>query len=120
MIKNDDVAARLIARRAELDWSQERLSQESGVAAAQISRYESRMNKPRANIIAKLASAMAVDFSWLAYGESTHPDWVETDLVIPKNLKDIIVKEAKGRGMTEEDFIIHLLEISLKSNKKPT
>lgn len=119
MTKHDDVAGRIIARRAELDWSQERLSRESGVAAAQISRYEARQNKPRANIIAKLASAMAVDFSWLAYGVHENPDLEETEISLPRDLKEEVVAKAKDAGMTEEQFIIQLLQESL-SNKKPT
>lgn len=121
MTKNDDIARRITSRRADLGWSQERLSQESGVAAAQISRYESGLNKPRANIVGKLASAMAVEFSWLAYGEHANPDYVETELVIPKDLKEIIVTKAKENGMTEEDFIVHILRDHYHetTNKKP-
>ncbi|HIE9647142.1 helix-turn-helix domain-containing protein [Klebsiella pneumoniae] len=119
MTKHDDISARIISRRASLGWTQERLSKESGVAAAQISRYEAGTNKPRANVIAKLASAMAVDFSWLAYGEHSHPDWVETDIVLPMELKEEVVKQAKARGMTEEEFLLYLLRSSLEY-KKPT
>ncbi|EAA8863392.1 XRE family transcriptional regulator [Salmonella enterica subsp. enterica] len=119
MTKHDDIKTRLIARRAELGWSQERLSKESGVAAAQISRYEAGLNKPRANIIAKLASAMTVEFGWLAYGIRDNPDLEETEVILPRKLKEELVKQAKAAGMTEEQFIIKLLEESFM-HKKPT
>ncbi|MGN5127342.1 helix-turn-helix domain-containing protein [Aeromonas sp. 30P] len=112
MTKHDDVAARIVARRAELGWSQEQLSKETGVAAAQISRYEARVNKPRANVIAKLAKGMLVPFSWLAYGDTSEfiqsplPEGeIEFSLSLPSELADFIDKKSAQLGIQPHEVL---------------
>ncbi|MDD0814260.1 helix-turn-helix transcriptional regulator [Curvibacter sp. HBC28] len=61
-----DFPQRLIKARAGHGWSQADLAEVSGVAAAQISRYELGRSRPRSEVIARLAKAMAVSFDWLA------------------------------------------------------
>jgi transcriptional regulator with XRE-family HTH domain len=59
---------RLTKARAAMGWTQHQLAEASGVAAAQISRYESGRSEPRFEVIAKLAKALDVQFDWLARG----------------------------------------------------
>lgn len=65
---DSELSQRLIKARSGHGWSQADLAEVSGVAAAQISRYEQGRSKPRTEVTAKLAKALAVSFEWLAYG----------------------------------------------------
>ncbi|WP_043113617.1 helix-turn-helix domain-containing protein [Pseudacidovorax intermedius] len=67
--ENSGLSHRLVKARAGHGWSQAELAEVSGVAAAQISRYEAGRSIPRSEIVAKLAKALAVRFEWLAYGD---------------------------------------------------
>lgn len=128
MIKNDDIAGRMIERRADLGWSQEQLSKESGVAAAQISRYEAGINKPRANVIAKLAKGMMVPFTWLAYGDTK--DFIQEPLLkgeteyqvhLPADIAEKLNNEAKKAGITPHEMARRLLLLyaeQMKSGKE--
>ncbi|HBQ1879798.1 TPA: helix-turn-helix domain-containing protein [Klebsiella pneumoniae] len=131
MTKHDDFASRLIERRAQLGWSQEQLSRESGVAAAQISRYEARINKPRANVIAKLAKGLLVPFAWLANGDTSEfriddapRGFIDLMLNIPRDVVEAISRAAAASGISEDEYMIRALEESIKkdlmSDKKPT
>ena len=120
MTNNDTFAKRLIQRRAEQGYSQEELSKISGIAAAQISRYEAGKNKPRANIIAKLAEALDISFDWLAYGDNTDiisiADTKNNHLFyyyLKPNTKSQIEEIYKSSGMTLEEIINELLSIGL-------
>ncbi|UBB17768.1 helix-turn-helix domain-containing protein [Comamonas odontotermitis] len=66
---NEDFQHRLVKARSGHGWSQAELAEVSGIAPAQISRYEQGKSKPRTEVIAKLAKALAVGFDWLAYGK---------------------------------------------------
>ncbi|MBX4133442.1 helix-turn-helix transcriptional regulator [Frischella sp. Ac48] len=112
MTNNDTFAKRLIQRRAQLEYSQEELSKRTGIAAAQISRYEAGINKPRANIISKLANHLGVPFSWLAYGEET--DLSDEDkgkkeigvyLNLPKEKYDLIMDQANKLNMNIQTYL---------------
>ncbi|WP_395490726.1 helix-turn-helix domain-containing protein [Cedecea davisae] len=125
MTKYDDVAARIIARRAELGWSQEQLSKESDVAAAQISRYEARVNKPRANVIAKLAKGLMVPFSWLAYGDTSEfiqtpltDGEIEYSLTVPVEVADYIDAKSSELGIYPHEFARKMLEFYYEKNIK--
>lgn len=76
----EKLSQRLIKARSGLGWSQADLAEVSGVAAAQISRYEAERSKPRMEVVAKLARAMGASFDWLAYGKGQ----AEAGLEIPK------------------------------------
>jgi len=65
---DDTLANRLVQARSLRGWSQMDLASSSGVAAAQISRYESGRSKPRTEIVARLAKALEVHFEWLLSG----------------------------------------------------
>lgn len=62
------VKDRLIRARSARGWSQQTLADKSGVAAAQISRYESGRSAPRPEVIARLARAIGISFEWLLEG----------------------------------------------------
>lgn len=116
MTKHDDIASRMIERRAQLGWSQEQLSKESGVAAAQISRYEARVNTPRANVIAKLAKGLLVPFSWLANGDTSEFDindapsgFFDLTIQLPEELALAIKQAAAKKGISEDEYIIQSL-----------
>ncbi len=66
---NNALAQRLIKARSSHGWSQADLAESSGVAAAQISRYEQGRTTPRPPVVAKLAKALGVRFEWLAFGQ---------------------------------------------------
>lgn len=66
--EKDEFSARLVKARSTKGWSQLDLSNVSGVAAAQISRYEQGTNTPRPQVIARLANALGVSFPWLLSG----------------------------------------------------
>ena len=112
MTNNNTLQSRLIQRRAQLGYSQEELSKLSGIAAAQISRYEAGINKPRATIIARLANHLAVPFSWLAYGDEA--DLSEDDqgkkeiggyISLPKEKYDAIMEQANQLNMDFETYL---------------
>ncbi|MBY0242956.1 MAG: helix-turn-helix domain-containing protein [Burkholderiaceae bacterium] len=65
MTLNDTFGGRLAQARGLIGLSQSELAEQTGIAAAQISRYESGRNTPRPAIVAKLASALSVTMEWL-------------------------------------------------------
>jgi transcriptional regulator with XRE-family HTH domain len=123
MTNNDTFAKRLIQRRAEQGYSQEELSKISGIAAAQISRYEAGRNKPRANIIAKLAEALDISFEWLAYGDiSNNKSDINKNefkfyVNLPKEQYDLIVKNAMNHDMDTVMYIQKVIIPQYLSNK---
>lgn len=66
---DNQLPQRLIQARAIRRMSQLNLATASGVAAAQISRYESGRSKPRAEVLARLSRALEVPFEWLLRGD---------------------------------------------------
>lgn len=137
MTKENQFIKRMIARRADQGLSQEDLSKKSGVAAAQISRYELGKSKPRPNVMAKLADALNVPFEWLAYGENDVepvpiPGIKTHQIELPEDLANMIIKKAEEMGIPEYELVERMLAESLVhdgvlqniddyySNKKPT
>lgn len=87
------LAQRIIKTRSSLGWSQADLAQASGIAAAQISRYEQGRSQPRPEVLAKISKALSVDFEWLLKGEQQHsptPDEHENTSVQPRRDKVMI------------------------------
>lgn len=122
----ETVAHRLIKARSGHGWSQADLAEVSGVAAAQISRYEAGRNKPRSEIVAKLAKALAVRFDWLAYGKGeieledgaeveAHPSSKSVTLSFDVTPEMIEMTEAfaKERGITYEMAVNTLMKMAL-------
>jgi transcriptional regulator with XRE-family HTH domain len=70
---NDPLSARLIKARSAMGWSQSDLAEASGISPTQISRYESGMNHPRPQAVAKLAAALGLPFEWLSNGDQEPP-----------------------------------------------
>lgn len=126
MQASDSFAARLTRSRAALGWSQLELSSVTGVAAAQISRYESGRNVPRAEVVAKLARALGVNFDWLFFGEGP----IDADLVdppLPENMElisldidralyDRVAASADQNGVTVEMELLRILREAFERN----
>lgn len=112
MTEPETIKDRLIRVRSALGWTQQDLAEASGVAAAQISRYESGRNEPRAEMVAKLAKSLDVQFDWLAHGrgpiEGGHPDRTSPPGVhlIEMDLTDEELRHlqqyAQAKGLTVE------------------
>lgn len=122
---DSELSQRLIKARSGHGWSQADLAEVSGVAAAQISRYEQGRSKPRTEVIAKLAKALAVRFEWLAYGDGDldagelvpqHPqsrqEYVGLDLTDEEYAR--IERFAQSRGLTYEMAVNTLMQELLK------
>ncbi|HHR5876768.1 helix-turn-helix transcriptional regulator [Providencia rustigianii] len=129
MTINDSIAKRLIELRAEKGLSQSELAKMAGIAPAQISRYESGNTIPRANVLAKLAEALCVQFSYLAYGhgmdlksmlnESETDENGNTRVSIELNDEELEIakKVAEIRGMKLEEYLKWLVMYGLVGPK---
>lgn len=116
---------RLTKTRAAMGWSQQELAEASGVAAAQISRYESGRSEPRPEVIGKLAKALDVQFDWLARGvgpvEGGNPErkLPAGSKALPLDLSDgeydRIAAFAEQHGLTKEMAVRKLLLEGLKA-----
>lgn len=126
MTNDDTIASRIIARRAELGISQNRLAMQSKVAPAQISRYEAGVNKPSIPTIGKLAEAMDVPFEWLAYGDESRFSLAESMkeesplrfFEVDDETLEVLNKLSKEMGISEGDVAKIALKAFLSSTKK--
>ncbi|MER5000233.1 helix-turn-helix domain-containing protein [Providencia stuartii] len=129
MTKDNSIAKRLTTLRAQKGLSQNELAELSGVAPAQISRYESGVNVPRAHIIAKLAKALGVQYSFLESGFFVDDDELWTQMSINKDntatvsleldneTLEIAKKSAEIRGVSLEDYLKWLLVYGITGPK---
>ena len=69
-----DLSERLIKARSERGWSQQDLANSSGIAPAQISRYEVGSNRPRSVVVMRLAKALGVSYEWLQDGDGSRSE----------------------------------------------
>lgn len=105
---------RLIRTRAERGWSQNELARRSGVAPAQLSRYESGKNTPRTEVLWKLATALSVDMLWLIDGQHHDPDMVSSvELARPDSLHSV---EAET---TAKDYIVQPRKFVIPKDMEP-
>ncbi|APW16427.1 helix-turn-helix transcriptional regulator [Salmonella enterica] len=124
MTNNDTIAKRIIEMRAERGMSQSELAAASEVAPAQISRYESGKNIPRANVLSKIAKALNVPYAYLAYGimpdfsnsVKVNEDGVAT-LSLDLDLDEDTLEKAKAmarlKGMTLDEYIRWIVKFGL-------
>jgi len=129
MTNNDSVASRIAERRAMLGWSQNKLANQSGVAPAQISRYEAGTNQPTKPVIAKLANALGVSFDWLAYGAdscTTEQGQVSSardpqiNVRLPQDLKDAVHNmAADNKRSVNSEIVAVLLEAVRRHSLSP-
>jgi transcriptional regulator with XRE-family HTH domain len=113
--------SRLIKARSAIGWSQAQLAEVSGVAAAQVSRYESGRNEPRPAVVARLARALNVNFDWLMFGVG-HPEndssdrveppegWTSIEADVPEQLHRYLNGLAERRGVTIEALVKQILD----------
>ncbi len=120
MINYDQFRERLFSQRMEEKISQSQLARRSGVAVAQISRYESGKSNPREDIIAKLADGLNVNFEWLAYGKEPKISFEETEkksalltLNVRPEIIDIISTLSKMVGVPPSEYARLTLESSI-------
>lgn len=110
---NEDFQHRLVKARSGHGWSQAELAEVSGIAPAQISRYEQGRSRPRTEVIAKLAKALAVSFEWLAEGRgdiddgSTIPRYPNSHfpnppLQLESDFQQALKRFAQAEGVTLE------------------
>ena len=115
------LAQRITKARSSLGWSQAELAQASGIAAAQISRYEQGRSHPRPEAIGKLAKALNVQFEWLLTGEgpmdanlpvqemSAPKDWVIESIDLPDESRQKLERLAQLSGVTVEAMIYKII-----------
>lgn len=115
MTENDTFAARLAQTRAEKGLSQSDLAELTGIAPAQISRYESGRNVPRPGIVAKLATALSVSFGWLTTGQIPWGDELGPELRIrlPDQIHAQIGEAADQAGHSVADEVVARVTASL-------
>ncbi|WP_429497076.1 helix-turn-helix domain-containing protein [Robbsia andropogonis] len=71
---DNSVGERIVAARAQLNLSQADLAERVGIAPTQLSRYEMGKNRPRIEMIYRLAQALAMSPSGLANGDIDQAD----------------------------------------------
>lgn len=124
MTNNDTIAKRITEMRAERGMSQGELAAASEVAPAQISRYESGKNIPRANVLSKIAKALNVPYAYLAYGVmpdfsksvKVNEDGVATltlDLDLDEETLEKAKEMAKLRGITLDEYLRWIVKFGL-------
>lgn len=119
MTNHDTLASRLTRRRAELGYTQDWVAKLTGIAPAQISRYESGVNKPRPKTIAALAEVLSVPYEWLATGDETNfsidapKSEGETDhwFHFPADVYDALMAEAEETGKSFNEVVIDRLKL---------
>lgn len=125
----EDFPHRLTRARSGHGWSQAELAEVSGVAPAQISRYELGKSKPRTEVIAKLAKSLAVGFDWLAYGTgemdigAAVPEFPASktgtiSLEVDADLKAAMDEICRDRGLTR-DMLLNTLVREFVYGKEP-
>ena len=124
---DETLKLRLVKARSAMGWSQQGLADVSGVAAAQISRYEAGRSVPRPEVVARLARALGVQFEWLATGAGALdtgedvPKYPKGVTVMPLDLPpddyDAIQRFAKEEGLTMEMAARKLLLDALELRK---
>jgi transcriptional regulator with XRE-family HTH domain len=92
-----DFSQRLMKARAGHGWSQADLAEVSGVAAAQISRYEAGRSTPRPAVVSRLAKSLGISFEWLAFGRGNLEDEDGEPPVWPSTYPHVINIEVNDR-----------------------
>ncbi|MGC0990085.1 helix-turn-helix transcriptional regulator [Pantoea agglomerans] len=120
----NSIAKRLIERRADMQISQSELAKISGVAAAQISRYESGKAKPTPQVLSKLAKALLCHYEWLSDGigdeyiKSQEEGGITFAFNVDGHMAEAMEAAAKSISITKDEFAkalfifnMHMLKI---------
>lgn len=129
----DGFRERLISARSIKGLSQQALAEASGVAAAQVSRYESGKSLPRPEVVAKLSRALVVDFDWLLNGSGAapagtglsiasgfHGDPNSVAIQLAPDLHRRLLKAAETSNRDLVSEIVSRLELSFSGDPKLT
>ena len=113
--------ARLTRARIEKGLSQSDLAASSGIAPAQISRYEADKNQPRLHILHKLAAALSVEPDWLLAGDEGDSSddsegTVRSQFRVPAPIHEAIARLAKASGRSLNAEIVHRLAQTLSED----
>lgn len=73
------IGRRLFAARSKRNMTMAELATKADVSASAVNLIEKGRRSPSAEIIESLASALAVDPCWLAYGTGEKPEWLQKD-----------------------------------------
>lgn len=134
MTDSNGFRQRLISARSIKGLSQQALAEASGVAAAQVSRYESGKSFPRPEVVAKLSRALVVDFDWLLKGIGKgpagtgyvpaligfHGDPNCVTIQLTPELHSRLQRAAESRNLDLASEIVGRLELSLSGNPNLT
>ncbi|MET3459784.1 helix-turn-helix domain-containing protein [Variovorax atrisoli] len=112
------VGERITIARSARGASQGDLARESGIAATQLSRYETGRATPRKLALARLAQALAVSLEWLERGEGEmdeYPTIEGTGLSfhVDAEIADRIAAYAYFHGVTVVDAVAEILDDAL-------
>lgn len=108
-----ELSERLIKARSERGWSQQTLANTSGIAPAQISRYELGSSSPRSEVVMRLAKALGVSYEWLRDGGGLESKSDEPfGLRLLPDLCEKIAYAARDAGRNLNDEITLRLEES--------
>lgn len=121
---------RLTKARSALGMNQTQLGSICGIAATQISRYESARATPRPETVSKIAKALGVSYDWLMTGHGSvgagdnapspappRYDLFEVDL--PPELNEYVQARAIEHGLTPEMEILSLLRAAYEADNAP-
>ncbi|BBH13356.1 helix-turn-helix domain-containing protein [Chromobacterium haemolyticum] len=98
---DEKFAFRLQSARATRGLSQQDLSKLSGIAQAQLSRYEAGTNKPRPQVLNKLAEALEVSPGWLCTGIDTTEHDIDV-YTVSLNIPSSLYRELRSSATTNQ------------------
>ncbi|MDP9908693.1 helix-turn-helix domain-containing protein [Variovorax sp. KBS0712] len=114
------IAERIAFARAARGMPQGGLAASSGIAATQVSRYETGRAVPRKLALARLAQALAVSLEWLATGEGEMDEYPETEgegliFRVDEELADRLRAYAYFNGLTLVESVADIFDAPLSA-----
>ncbi|MET3441355.1 transcriptional regulator with XRE-family HTH domain [Variovorax paradoxus] len=112
------VGERITMARSARGASQGDLARESGIAATQLSRYETGRATPRKLALARLAQALAVSLEWLERGDGEMDEYPTAEgkglaFHVDAEIADRIAAYAYFHGVTVPEAIAEILDNAL-------
>ncbi|MBH2008212.1 MAG: helix-turn-helix transcriptional regulator [Xanthomonadaceae bacterium] len=112
------IGERITYARQQRNLSQGELMRQSGIAATQLSRYETGRAIPRKLAAAKLSQALAVSLRWLETGEGQMDEFPSSDkegmtFWIDDELRSRLASFASYNGLTLTEALAEILDSPL-------